>query len=650
MYRKIVGFFTLLLVGVSTKTKLTLPDSSLWKNSYYDKISWFVHITDIHISSWEDDTRQEQLQEFVTKTLSILKPELVMCGGDLTEAKSKALVADQDLSEWNDYRNIVDSRWNNVTWLDIRGNHDNLNIINRNSSKNCFATHSVMGRQGFLHSYKVSLQSRKQKFNIIAIDGTWEVGMRYPFNFVGYIDDQERSILKKLVEEVDQDQEAVNLMFGHYPTSVVEQSSFIRSLISHGLVYLSGHLHDLYFFKMYGMYSYHQNRDLELELVDWKNNRRFRVLAVDDGKLSFKDVKYNQWPITLITNPKDIQFMLPTKENYTLDNTIRVLVFHNQEIKRVTVGINDEEEMEANSVDEGPLYILPWNADKYSDGVHRITVRVLDAEDKETLTEQEFTLNPKNAQNFSRFMSNVVLRWSFSVLFQTIFALTLIFNILIPVGLSLLIYLSQTGRLKHSSRDFFMKIIKWSPIRKLVHVVCQKILCWPLTIFSLYMALGPWTVGTLIEGHTGAIFAWGIIVNSDMVHSQVPFAYYFLHFAFIHPVMVLAIGHLLDIKHGQVFDNRVVSWCGHLACALGVVTMLAFSILLGVTFWSQFGALGIVFGPLKTWSYVFYGVMFFLAWRMGAEQFIKFNQIINDRKDKKNEDEENVNSDDALLG
>ena len=198
-------------------------------------------------------------------------------------------------------------------------------------------------------------------------------------------------------------------------------------------------------------------RDLELELADWKNNRRFRILAVDNGKLSFMDVKFNQWPITIVTNPKDIQFMLPTKENYTLDNTIRVLVFHNREIKRVTIGLNDEEEMEANSVDEGPLYILPWNAEKYSDGVHRLTVRVLDIEDKETLTNQEFTLNPKKAQYFSRFMSNIVLRWSFSVLFQTIFALTLICNILIPLGLSLLIYMSQTGRLKQSSRNRMLK-------------------------------------------------------------------------------------------------------------------------------------------------------------------------------------------------
>ena len=58
-----------------------------------------------------------------------MKPELVMCGGDLTEAKSKALVADQDLSEWTEYRNIVDSRWNNVTWLDIRNQNKTVSSI-----------------------------------------------------------------------------------------------------------------------------------------------------------------------------------------------------------------------------------------------------------------------------------------------------------------------------------------------------------------------------------------------------------------------------------------------------------------------------------------------------------------------------------------
>ena len=30
----------------------------------YDKLSWFVHITDIHISSWEDESRQSQVKYF----------------------------------------------------------------------------------------------------------------------------------------------------------------------------------------------------------------------------------------------------------------------------------------------------------------------------------------------------------------------------------------------------------------------------------------------------------------------------------------------------------------------------------------------------------------------------------------------------------
>ena len=118
----------------------------------------------------------------MVNTLSTIQPELVMCGGDLTEAKSSLLKAAQDEAEWQQYRDIVSKRWRNVAWLDIRGNHDNLNVLSRNSSENFYAKYSSMGPRGFLNSYKVSLASRGQKFNIIAVDATWAVGMNYPFN------------------------------------------------------------------------------------------------------------------------------------------------------------------------------------------------------------------------------------------------------------------------------------------------------------------------------------------------------------------------------------------------------------------------------------------------------------------------------------
>ena len=53
---------------------------------------------------------------------------------------------------------------------------------------------------------------------------------------------------------------------------------------------------------------------LELELSDWKNNRKVRLLAVDHDVISFIDVPLNDWPIVLITSPKAATYMVPKHE------------------------------------------------------------------------------------------------------------------------------------------------------------------------------------------------------------------------------------------------------------------------------------------------------------------------------------------------
>ena len=67
-----------------------------------------------------------------------------------------------------------------------------------------------------------------------------------------------------------------------------------------------------------------------------------------------------------------------------------------------------------------------------------------------------------------------------------------------------------------------------------------------------------------------------------------------------------------------------------------------------VTFWLQFGVLGFIFGPLKTWSYLFYTVMMILAWRSPADTFSRYNRAICDQN-KKQEDVETQNSEDQAL-
>ena len=566
-----------------------------------------------------------------------------MCGGDLTEAKSSNLQAAQDRREWEEYDRIVSRRWNNVTWLDIRGNHDTLNVLGRNSSENFYSVHSSMGSQGYLNSYKVRLESRGQTFNVLAIDATWELGVNYPFNFVGQIAEAEQKNLLSLVSDIKD--EDVTMMFGHYPTSAVEQGGFLRDLISKGIVYLSGHLHDLALFRMHTMFSFHNDRDLELELVDWKNNRKFRILAVDQGKLSFVDVESNEWetqPVALVTYPKDIQFMNPAKEDFSnyQENIIKVLVFHNLPISKVLISLDGGDEIEAEAVDGGPLYILPWNSEKYKTGVHTIKVRVMDFVKRKAVKyfEHKFTLNPEEAVRFNRFMPNFVLRSSFATLFHTLFGLTLTFNIMIPVCLKVILRLLQSGKLTPSYRKKFQKFLSCCLVRKLMLVVSHDVILISMMTFILYMAVGPWVIGSMIEGRLGAVFAWGVVVDNTMVRSQVPFAYYFLHFGLIHPVMVLAVGHLLDIRYGQATGSSLTGILAHVSVTASLLLMTAGSLFLSFTFWIQFGVLGIFLGPLKTWSYIFYSFMFWLAWRTKPEFLTSLHRDLNGQGYKKDED------------
>ena len=59
------------------------------------------------------------------------------------------------------------------------------------------------------------------------------------------------------------------IFFGHYPLSFT-YSHGLGDLMRHGIVYLNGHLH----LSIKHLYASHSDGLLELELGDWKDNRR----------------------------------------------------------------------------------------------------------------------------------------------------------------------------------------------------------------------------------------------------------------------------------------------------------------------------------------------------------------------------------------
>jgi hypothetical protein len=59
------------------------------------------------------------------------------------------------------------------------------------------------------------------------------------------------------------------IFFGHYPLSFTYTNG-LDELMNHAIVYLNGHLHS----GIKHLYAQHSNGLLELELGDWKDNRR----------------------------------------------------------------------------------------------------------------------------------------------------------------------------------------------------------------------------------------------------------------------------------------------------------------------------------------------------------------------------------------
>lgn len=85
-----------------------------------------LQISDIHISNFGNEDRIEQFREFTTQTLSIIKPDVVLASGDLTDARDDNYFGSRQYKyEWEIYRKAIDDSniLNKTVWMDIRGNH-----------------------------------------------------------------------------------------------------------------------------------------------------------------------------------------------------------------------------------------------------------------------------------------------------------------------------------------------------------------------------------------------------------------------------------------------------------------------------------------------------------------------------------------------
>ena len=151
--------------------------------------------------------------------------------------------------------------------------------------------------------------------------------------------------------------------------------------------------------------SCQQNGLREAELTDWKDNRYFRLMAVDHGVLSWTDVQHqsdgSHWPLTLVTWPPGADTRAGDREPlYRLASSshIRLLVFSPRRVVRVTVSLDTGEQVECNT-ETGALWTGAWSPGGMGDkGRTRVMeVRVEDAWGARDVSRHEYTLEAGEA-------------------------------------------------------------------------------------------------------------------------------------------------------------------------------------------------------------------------------------------------------------
>eukprot|EP01025_Chloroclados_australasicus_P000482 TRINITY_DN10247_c0_g1_i3.p1 TRINITY_DN10247_c0_g1~~TRINITY_DN10247_c0_g1_i3.p1 ORF type:complete len:726 (-),score=42.15 TRINITY_DN10247_c0_g1_i3:283-2460(-) len=397
---KQIRFFSILLLFCLLEVRCSQE-----KNEH--RVSWFVQLSDIHISRWymnPIDPRELELEHLFKNVLSATKPAAVVITGDLTDGKTHYGQGRQQIIEWRAYQRVT-SMISNLTNIervfDVRGNHDTFDSGFK-GHQNDYYLHFGGRREGVYQEQMLYLDEVYAQIGehvqgcpdtvMMGLDITPNPGFRGPTNFAGILNGEMiQQLDRKFSEYLSKYRSCIVqpqiVVYGHHPLCVLSYTDvplwkqalniqqvdtklediFLKYNVS---AYINGHLHTKFGDRLHRMIPKSQPSQgylAELQAGDWKWSRRFRIIATDKGQISFADYSYdahNQQICTvenehslvknfmiIITNPVDGRYH-PLVNNRLEDN--------------IASQQHDQENVE-DPVANNKLRALVFNTSQYKD-------------------------------------------------------------------------------------------------------------------------------------------------------------------------------------------------------------------------------------------------------------------------------------------